>query len=254
MNFKDIMDKERLKGIKSGLGKMSKKGKKSVGAAMDRLNITDTCCICGKTIPLAFLADHLGEGEKLDGLVICRKCDTRLQEIRFARNIEKNAEYFNRFSPRIKNKAIREHIKKIIADGEGKRADLEQAKQDRKTAARNRQTQLREIILTSGSGVEGWRVTEYLGLVSTEVATGMGYFDRIGKRFSKIANPQPEPIWEILAPPRQAAINRLKVQGVDKGANAIIEVDFDYIAIGESILAIIVNGTAVRVERIEPEA
>jgi len=212
---------------------------------------TKNCCICGEKITFAFMAEHIGGGAKSDDLLLCKKCYARLQELRFGRNIERNVKYFETFAPKIKNKVIKDHIKKTIADGKKEKASLDELKRQKKMAIKKRQTDIREIILTTGSNVEGWRITEYLGLVSTEVALGMGYFDKLKKRFGKYANPPPEPIWEIMAEPRQAAISRLRVVGVDKGANAIIGMTVDYTVIGETILAVIVSGTAVKAERLD---
>ena len=242
MNINDILTK-----IKDSLLKIKDRIVKS------DLMKPQYCCICGDKIPAAFFADYLPGTEKSDALLLCKRCHARLQEARFGRNVEKNAEYFNKFSPKIKNKIIKEYIKSAIEKGRIERDAVEEAKQQRKAKAKQRQINLRDIVLTTSCNVEGCRIIEYIGPVSTEVAMGMGYFDKLTKRFAKIANPPPEPIWEILAAPRQVALNRLRVVGVDRGANAIIGMTIDYTTIGESILALIVNGTAVLVEKIEPE-
>ena len=253
------IDSEALKNIlaktKTGLEKF----KDGLIKTKNRVMSSDVmkakhCCICGERVYAAFAADHIGEGAKSEENMVCKKCYSRLQEVRYGRNIDKNAKYFGRFTPKIENKAVTDYVKKTLADGKKERASLEKLKQQKRNAIKKRQTDIREIIFTTGSNVEGWRITEYLGLVSTEVALGMGYFDKLKKRFGKYANPPPEPIWEIMAAPRQTAINRLRVVGVDKGANAVIGMTVDYTVIGETILAVIVSGTAVKVEKIKEKA
>ena len=65
------------------------------------------CCICDNLLLIPIFSARLGDSSKSEGLLICRRCRLRLQEIRHGRNIEENIEYLNEFSPSTENEIIK---------------------------------------------------------------------------------------------------------------------------------------------------
>ena len=47
---------------------------------------------------------------------------------------------------------------------------------------------------------------------------------------------------------KEAALEDIAEEAADRGANAIIAVDLDYESVGDTMLMVSVNGTAVRLE------
>ena len=80
-------------------------------------------------------------------------------------------------------------------------------------------------------------------------ATPLAAF-RDGDKRSRLAPPGPT---RAGAPTNQrgakeAALEDIAEQAAERGANAIIGVDLDYESVGDSMLMVSVNGTAVRLE------
>jgi uncharacterized protein YbjQ (UPF0145 family) len=104
------------------------------------------------------------------------------------------------------------------------------------------------MIVTTTDGVEGKRVTQYLGVVSGEAVFGANVFrdffasvrDVIGGRAGGYEN--------VLKDGKTTAISDMMEEAQALGANAIVGIDLDYENIGQSMLMVSANGTAVIVE------
>ena len=203
------------------------------------------CCICGKKFGMMSPGVALGPYASLDGLLICADCQSKLQEIRHNRDVEGNAAYFHGFFPAIQNEAIKTYITKVISAP----SEANAAKQQRQTEADERRECLKNMLTTSGFNYEGWRITEYLGFISSEVAVGMGFFKAIAASFSDVFGIESEALGDKLLNSKQAAFDRLLGQAYDKGANAIIGIDLDYTMFGDTLVGVIASGTAVKIEK-----
>ena len=50
---------------------------------------------------------------------------------------------------------------------------------------------------------------------------------------------------------KDSAIEKLKIKSAQKGGNAIIGVDFDYITFANNMVGVVANGTSVVIKKLE---
>jgi uncharacterized protein YbjQ (UPF0145 family) len=50
---------------------------------------------------------------------------------------------------------------------------------------------------------------------------------------------------------KDAAIKKLTLKSAEKGGNAIIGIDFDYLTLISNMIGVVANGTSVKIEKIE---
>ena len=95
------------------------------------------------------------------------------------------------------------------------------------------------MILTTGPGVDGRTVREYLGVVFGHAAVLLGFGDIAGK-----ADRRESRLQEIGI----TALGRLEEAALNLGADAVIAIGFDYQAMGDhsNLLTVSASGTAVR--------
>ncbi len=102
------------------------------------------------------------------------------------------------------------------------------------------------MIVTTTDGVEGKRVTAYLGVISADVVMGSNairdFFasvrDWVGGRAGSYE--------KVLTAARREAVEELAEKAAKLGADAVIGVDLDYQSVGGTMLMVAANGTAVK--------
>jgi uncharacterized protein YbjQ (UPF0145 family) len=109
-----------------------------------------------------------------------------------------------------------------------------------------------KVIVTTTSGIDGFRVVKVFDVISAECVSGMsilsemltGITDAIGGR-SKTAQ-------YGLSSARRKCMKELRVEAVRLGANAVIGTQLDFSEIsgkGTSMLFLVASGTAVQLEK-----
>ena len=104
------------------------------------------------------------------------------------------------------------------------------------------------MIITNVETVPGKRIVEHYGLVqgSTIRAKHIGRDMMAG--FKNIVGGELKGYTELLTESREQAVDRMKAQAVELGANAIVNVRLSTSSIAQGAAEILVYGTAVRVE------
>lgn len=103
------------------------------------------------------------------------------------------------------------------------------------------------IVVTTDS-VEGRRVAEYLGVVSGDAIVGANLFRDFFARVRDVVGGRAGGYEKALQGAKEAAMNDMVEEAQARGANAILAVDLDYETIGDSMLMVSANGTAVRLD------
>ena len=109
-----------------------------------------------------------------------------------------------------------------------------------------------QVILTTSSNLEGYRVTEHIDIVSSECVFGMNVFKDMFAGFRDFFGGRNKSSQNALRDARVACLNELRTEAAQMGANAVIGVDLDYSEIsggGKSMLFLVATGTAVKVKR-----
>lgn len=102
------------------------------------------------------------------------------------------------------------------------------------------------MLLVTTDSVEGRRVVDYLGIVSGDAIVGANMFRDFFARIRDVVGGRAGGYENALKGAKEAAIGDMVEAARALGANAVIGVDLDYETVGESMLMVSANGTAVR--------
>ncbi len=105
------------------------------------------------------------------------------------------------------------------------------------------------IIVTTTPGIEGQPIREYLGIVTGEVIVGANIFKDLFAGIRDIVGGRAGAYESTLRNARRQAFDELRDEAGRLGANAVVGIDIDYEVVGQggSMLMVSVSGTAVRI-------
>lgn len=106
------------------------------------------------------------------------------------------------------------------------------------------------MIVTTTPTIEGKRVTQYLGIVSGEAILGANILKDFGAVFRDITGGRASKYEQELVKAKEIAMQEMIEEAQALGANAILSIDLDYetVGSGSSMLMVSTSGTAVVVE------
>jgi uncharacterized protein YbjQ (UPF0145 family) len=104
------------------------------------------------------------------------------------------------------------------------------------------------MIVTTTESIEGRRVKRYLGIVSGEAVFGANLFRDLFASIRDVIGGRAGGYETVLKDGKNAAIDDMVWEARNLGANAILAVDLDYETVGQSMLMVSANGTAVELE------
>ena len=104
------------------------------------------------------------------------------------------------------------------------------------------------MIKTTTPGVDGRAVDEYLGVVTGEAILGANIFRDLFAGVRDIVGGRSGAYEEELRKAREIALHEMEEEAASRGADAIIGIDLDYETVGQgaSMLMVSASGTAVR--------
>ena len=107
------------------------------------------------------------------------------------------------------------------------------------------------MIITTTPSVEGQTVEDYLGIVSGEAVMGANIFKDMFAGIRDIVGGRAGAYEEELRRAKDIALQEMGENARHSGANAVLSVDLDYETIGSggSMLMVSASGTAVRLEK-----
>ena len=105
------------------------------------------------------------------------------------------------------------------------------------------------MIVTTTNTLDGRPVQEYLGVVTGEAILGANVFKDLFAGIRDIVGGRSAAYEKELRRARELALAEMTTQAQERGATAVIGVDLDYETIGDggSMLMVTASGTAVRV-------
>jgi uncharacterized protein YbjQ (UPF0145 family) len=107
------------------------------------------------------------------------------------------------------------------------------------------------MLVTTTPNVEGYRITQYIGLVNGETIMGANIFRDFLASITDVVGGRSGAYENKLKEARDVALSEMTGQAQRMGANAIVGVDVDYEVVREGMLMVAVSGTAVRVETLD---
>lgn len=104
----------------------------------------------------------------------------------------------------------------------------------------------RERIVTTTPGIEGYTVSEYLGIVAAQGVLGVNAFKDVAAGMRNILGGRSKSYENELASGVSDSLVEIEKQAEQLGADAVIGVDIDYESVGSQMLMISASGTAVK--------
>ena len=104
------------------------------------------------------------------------------------------------------------------------------------------------MILTTTPSVDGRQITEYLGVVTGEAILGANIVRDLFTGVRDIVGGRSGAYEEELRKAREIAMEELGAEATSRGADAVVGIDLDYETVGQggSMLMVSASGTAVR--------
>ena len=100
--------------------------------------------------------------------------------------------------------------------------------------------------MTTGLALEGYRVTENLGVCYGLVVRSMGLVGGVASSFKALRRGEVGQYTQLLEESRRHAIDRMVENASLMGADGLIAVRFDSSEIGQQLTEIVAYGTAVK--------
>ena len=104
--------------------------------------------------------------------------------------------------------------------------------------------------LTTTQGIEGRRIARYLGIVHGEAIVGANIFRDLFAAVRDVVGGRAGAYENVLGDARRTALDELSAAAAKLGASAVVAIDLDYetLGTGGSMLMVTATGTAVVVE------
>lgn len=202
------------------------------------------CCICNKKIG-RHEEVHVFSN-KYNQILICEKCHHAKEKLQVnsegkIEDIQKSRKYFEELLYiGIVNKVAREPLQRVLKEAE----DAE--KESIRYRFKNR-----NLLVTTGTTMEGYVITEYIDILSAEVVLNIGIFSELGGEICDISGKANSIVAQKISDAREEALELLKNRASEKCAGAILGVQYNMMNLIENMLVISVSGTAVRIQKRE---
>jgi uncharacterized protein YbjQ (UPF0145 family) len=106
-----------------------------------------------------------------------------------------------------------------------------------------------DITITTTDGLDGREVTEYLGVVSGEAVVGANAISDIAAGIRDVVGGRSGSYEKKIKAGRDAAVDDVRSEAADLGADAVVGATFDYEEMAEGMLWVNLSGTAVTTRR-----
>ena len=216
-----------------------------------------TCCICQSKIGSFDKEEYIFDDDH--SLLICKDCSSGLKDAqRKDATSDMQIMYTNRAITRfaellVSNPDMNPRVKDLLNSFES--IDEKRAKQEERAAyeAENERRYREEkdsILVTTGFNFDGYKVTEYHGVVSCDAIVGTGIATDIASSLSDLAGTKSNMLADKIQEGKQHAYGKMLKKAVMLGGNAVLGVSYNvYVCIG-NMLGASVAGTSVTIEKI----
>lgn len=105
------------------------------------------------------------------------------------------------------------------------------------------------MILTTTPNIEGYKILEYKGLVTGETIIGANFIKDFFAGIRDIVGGRSKSYEKVLQEGKETSVREMIQRAQELGANAIVGIDIDYETVGQggSMLMVACSGTAVRI-------
>ncbi len=200
------------------------------------------CCICNKKIGRH--EEGHAFSHKYSQLLLCDKCHGAKEKLQVNSegkidDIQRSRKYFEELlGIGIVNKLAKEPLQNLLKEAE------EAEKESMRYRFKNK-----ELLVTTGTSFEGYKITEYLDILSTEVVLNIGMFSELGGEICDISGKTNTIVAQKLTDAKEEALELLKNKASEKCAGALLGIQYGMQNLVENMLVISVTGTAVRIQK-----
>lgn len=105
------------------------------------------------------------------------------------------------------------------------------------------------MLITTTPTIEGRPIQQYLGIVTAEAIIGANIVKDLFAGIRDIVGGRSGTYERVIEEARMNAMQELEAKAVQMGANAVVGVDLDFETVGQggSMLMVVATGTAVRI-------
>ena len=105
------------------------------------------------------------------------------------------------------------------------------------------------MLLTTTNTVEGRPIQEYLGIVTAETIIGANIVKDLFAGIRDIVGGRSGTYERVIEEARTSALRELEGKAMQMGANAVVAIDLDFETVGSggSMLMVVATGTAVKI-------
>lgn len=106
------------------------------------------------------------------------------------------------------------------------------------------------MLVTTTDTIEGKAITKYYGLIAGEAIIGANAVKDFFANITDIVGGRSHSYEKVLRKAKDEAVKEMEEKATELGANAVIGVDLDYEAVGQTggMLMVVASGTAVRIQ------
>lgn len=101
------------------------------------------------------------------------------------------------------------------------------------------------ILVTTTPGLEGYRITRYIEVVSAETILGTGFFSEVAAWAADLFGAESGALARKMDSARASSLRKLRENALKLGADAVIGTSFAYSSNSRSMVSVVVTGTAV---------
>ncbi len=210
------------------------------------------CCICGSKLSLFQGTASLRYKNKQYPLCEhCTKVKIQLLNEKDLNGQDKARSYFKDFleNRNIEDPNCRNALLNLLNEQDYSRADAERVRLQEES----NQKWLNNILLTTGYNFTGYRITKYIGLLNASVVLGTGFLSEISAEISDTLGIESDRFSQKVEQAKSSTQTKLKQKALAVKANGIIGIDYDIFMVGNNMIGVSINGTAVTIEPDQPK-
>ncbi len=122
-----------------------------------------------------------------------------------------------------------------------------EAEEQGKSFSEEMEKKMKGVLITTTPIMQGKMISQYLGTVSSSIVLGTGPLSELYASVSDLFGTRSGAFEKKLTRARELVFQDLREQTVKVGGDGIIGLDLDYIVIGQNMIMVSGNGTAVKI-------
>lgn len=215
-----------------------------------------TCSICNKK-QSGFIEDFPLSTELIN-FRICAKCKDNMQNMnKYLRekDLDRYDELRRYFESILESNNTDEQVSKYLEEfinnkNQNQYDVIAKQKEMEAKAEAEYNEFIKNFMMTTGYNFEGYKIKKYVKVITAECVLGTGFLSEFTSGFADFFGVESEQFNSKLKEARNFALNKLTKQAFELKANAVIGIDIDYTMFGKNMIGVIINGTAIEVEKI----